>query len=513
MKWVRRIYGMQQLIECVPNFSDGRRPEVYQAIAAAIRRVDGVRVLDVSPDSDHNRTVITFVGDPAGVEEAAFQAIKTAASLIDLGQHKGEHPRIGATDVCPFIPIRGVSMADCVAFAKRLGQRVGQELGIAVYLYAEAATRPERIKLADIRKGEFEQWYNEVATNPARQPDYGPAIPQPWGATVIGARPFLIAYNIYLNTGRVELADLVARAVRTISGGLSNVQGLGFLVEGQAQVSMNLTNFEKTPIHRVQEMVRREAARYGLSITKAELVGLIPQAALIETAKWYLQLDDLQEKQILEYRLAEPENKLDGGMAGFVENVAASTPTPGGGSVAALAGTLAAALTQMVAGLTVGRKKYAAVDEQAQDILVAAGRLRAQLNEAIAADSAAFEALMAVNRNKTLNEEKRNHLMEEATIRAGEIPLQVARLSCQVAGLAQTIVAIGNVNAVTDGAAGAIMARAAVQTASLNVQINGLGLKNQQLAAQWKAEVQQLENAVNELAQKTLAEAAHRGGF
>lgn len=170
---------MQQLIECVPNFSDGRRPEVYNAIVTAIRGVSGVRVLDVSADSDHNRTVVTFVGDPAGVEEAAFQAIKTAARLIDLRQHTGEHPRIGATDVCPFIPVRGASLADCVAIAQRVGQRVGEELGIAVYLYAEAATRPERVKLADIRKGEFEQWYQEVATNPARQPDYGPALPQP----------------------------------------------------------------------------------------------------------------------------------------------------------------------------------------------------------------------------------------------------------------------------------------------------------------------------------------------
>ena len=352
---------MQPLVECVPNFSDGRNPEVYTAIADAIRAVRGTRVLNISADADHNRSVITFAGPPEAVLEGAFQAIATAARLINMDEHSGEHPRIGATDVCPFVPVRGVTMADCVALARRLGERVGAELDIPVYLYAEAATRPERVKLGDIRRGEYEKWREEVGKLPERQPDFGPAEPRTTGATVIGARPFLIAYNVYLNSDDVETANKIARAVRTSSGGLLNVQALGFLVEGQAQVSMNLLNFEKTPIYRVQEMVRREAARYGLAITRAELIGLVPQAALIDSARWYLQLDGLEEDEILEMRLAQVEAEESAGIAGMLpyellEATAAGTPTPGGGAIAAVAGALGAALAGMVAGLTVGRR-------------------------------------------------------------------------------------------------------------------------------------------------------------
>ncbi len=324
---------MQPLVECVPNFSNGRDPEVYNAIADAIRAVPGVQVLDVSADPDHNRTVVTFVGGPDDVVEAAFQGIRVARDLIDLDHHRGEHPRIGATDVCPFVPIRGITTEACVALARRLGKRVGEELGVAVYLYGAAATRPERESLSDIRKGQYELWKQEVASDPRRQPDFGPAEPRPWGATVIGARPFLIAYNLYLNSSDADLAERVAKAVRFSSGGLRFVQARGFLVEGQAQVSMNLTNFERTPIYRVQEMVRREAAQYGLAITRAELVGMIPQKALLNAAKWYLQLDPLPDDQVLELRLEKGEAEAaQPSAAPFVDVVAAATPTPGGGS-------------------------------------------------------------------------------------------------------------------------------------------------------------------------------------
>ncbi|MCA9934603.1 MAG: glutamate formimidoyltransferase, partial [Anaerolineales bacterium] len=369
---------MQQLVECVPNFSNGRSPEIYNRIADSIRAVHGVQVLDVSADPDHNRTVITFVGTPTAVEEAAYQAIKQAAQLINLDEHHGEHPRIGATDVLPLIPLRGITAQECVAMAQRIGKRAGKELGVAIYLYGAAATRPEREKLSDIRKGQYEKWKEEVATNPARQPDYGPTEPKTWGATVIGVRPFLIAYNIYLNSKHVEFAEKIARAVRFSSGGLRFVQAKGFLVEGQAQVSMNLTDFNKTPVYRVQEMVQREAARYGLTITKAELVGLTPQKAFMDAARWYLQLDGFREDQVLEYRLHD-EAAAGNTANAFLESVAANTPTPGGGSVAAMAGALAASLTQMVAGLTIGRKKYADVNETAQAILQKASLLRQQL--------------------------------------------------------------------------------------------------------------------------------------
>lgn len=511
---------MQQIVECVPNFSNGRNPEIYNSIADAIRGVPGVRVLDVSADADHNRTVITYVGEPAAVEEAAFRAITLAAQQINLDEHQGEHPRIGATDVCPFVPVRGVTVADCVQMAHRLGRRVGKELGIAVYLYGEAATRPEREKLADIRKGEYEKWKEEVATNPARQPDYGPAEPKTWGATVIGVRPFLIAYNLYLNTDKVAIADEIARSVRFLSGGLRFVQAKGFLVEGQGQVSMNLTNFEKTPIHRVQEMVKREAARYGLTVTKAELVGLTPQKALIDAAQWYLQIDGLRDDQVLENRLAEspqPESKETAEFGiiphPFLEAVAGGTPTPGGGSVAALAGALGAGLAQMVAGLTIGRKKYAEVSVEASEILSQADELRQQLTQAITEDSAAFEQVMAVNRNKTLSDEARAEASEKATIGAGEVPLRVAQWSLEVAKLAYRIAQIGNVNAVSDAAAGVMMAQAAVRTAVLNVKINSVNLKNRQLAETWKAAGNALEQEVAALVDAATAVAAERGGF
>ncbi len=504
---------MQQLVECVPNFSDGRNPDVYNGIADVIRSVSGVNVLDVSADPDHNRTVITFAGTPAAVEEAAFRAIALAARQINLDKHEGVHPRIGATDVCPFIPIKNVTSQECVAMAHRLGKRVGEELGIAVYLYGDAATRPNRKKLSAIRQGEYELWKEEVGTNPERQPDYGPAEAKPWGATVIGVRPFLIAYNLYLNSDNVAIADRIARAVRFTGGGLRFVQAKGFLVDGQAQVSMNLTNFEKTPIYRVQEMVKREAAQYGLTVTKAELVGLIPQKALLETAKWYLQLDDMQEEQLLEHRLAESEAETGPALADFVASVASSQPTPGGGSAAALTGALGAALAQMVAGLTLGRKKYADAQTAAANIKNQAEQLRQQLTAAIAEDAAAFEALMAVYRNKELDKEAKTAAVEAATVGAGEVPLRVARLSREVAQLAQDIAAIGNVNAATDAAVAALMANAAVQAAALNARVNAASLRDQTLAAQWRAEVETLQAETAAITEQTLATAAERGGY
>ncbi|MBI3760630.1 MAG: glutamate formimidoyltransferase, partial [Chloroflexi bacterium] len=296
---------MAPLIECVPNFSEGRRPEVIEAIASAIRAAPGAQLLNVSSDHDHNRTVITMAGAPEGVEAAAFAAIAKAAELIDLDRHTGEHPRLGATDVVPFIPIRDATMADCVAIARRLGERVGRELNIPVYLYEAAATRPDRENLENIRRGQYEALKVEIETNPDRKPDFGPAKLGKAGATVIGARPFLVAYNVYLTTSDVEIAKKIAKALRHSSGGLRFVKALGLLVEGQAQVSMNLTDFNKTPVHRAVEMIRREAARYGCAIVRSELVGMIPQAALMDAAQWYLQLDGLQSDQILENKLVQ----------------------------------------------------------------------------------------------------------------------------------------------------------------------------------------------------------------
>src|SRR5512132_2670357 len=313
-----------QLIESIPNFSEARRPEVIDQIVAAIQSVEDVKLLDLSSDLDDNRTVLTFAGSPFAVEEAAFRAIKTASELIDLNNHTGEHPRIGATDVCPFVPLSEATMEECVAVAKQLGQRVGSELGIPVYLYEAAATRSERTNLENIRKGQYEGLKAESESNPERVPDFGPAKLGTAGATVIGARNPLIAFNVYLTTSDADIAKKIAKAVRQSSGGLRYVKGLGMLVEGRAQVSMNLTNFRETPVARVVEMVRREAQRYGVGIHHTELVGLIPQEALTDAAVWYMQLDQFDNSQVLESRLFDSSVSVpDGSGPSFIEELAA----------------------------------------------------------------------------------------------------------------------------------------------------------------------------------------------
>ncbi len=294
---------MKQIVECVPNFSEGRRQEVIDRIVAAMAQVPGTSVLDVQSDVDHNRSVVTLVGSPEAALEAAFQGIASAAQLIDMEHHHGAHPRMGATDVVPFVPVQGATMDDCVALARRLGERVGTELGIPVYLYEEAATRPERRNLADVRRGEYEGLKAEMAAEPGRTPDFGPAHLGTAGATAIGARPPLIAFNVYLNSTDAAPAKAIAKAVRHSSGGLHFVKALGLLVDGQAQISMNLTDYRQTPIHRVVEMIRTEAARRGLTITRCEVVGLLPAQALFEASQFYLQLHDLPAGQILENRL------------------------------------------------------------------------------------------------------------------------------------------------------------------------------------------------------------------
>lgn len=296
---------MRPIVECVPNFSEGRRRDVIDRIVQAMREAPGIQLLDVQSDADHNRSVVTAVGAPQEIAGMAFRGIAAAAELIDLDHHRGAHPRMGATDVVPFVPVRGVSMQECVQLARQLGERVGRELRIPVYLYEEAALRPERRDLASVRRGEYEGIKADIATNPSRQPDYGPAQLGPAGATAIGARAPLIAFNAYLNTADVAPAKAIARAIRASTGGLRCVKALGLLVEGQAQVSMNLTDHRQTPIHRVVEMIRSEAARYGLAVTRCEVVGLLPAGALLDAAQFYLQLQGMSPDQVLENRLGD----------------------------------------------------------------------------------------------------------------------------------------------------------------------------------------------------------------
>lgn len=301
----------QPLVECVPNFSEGRRAEVVDAIVASIRATPGVDVLDVQSDADHNRSVVTFVAPPHNVVAGAFAGVREAARLIDMQTHNGEHPRIGAADVVPFVPIRDVSMDQCVELARELGRRVGDELGIPVYLYEAAATRPERHNLADVRRGEYEGLRTSLGVDAARDPDFGPRSLGSAGATAVGARAPLIAYNVYLNSADVAIAKRVAAAIRHSSGGLRFVKALGLLVDGRAQVSINMTDFRRTPLQRVWELIAVEAARYGAVAVESEIVGLVPEDALLDAAEHYLRLNRFRRGQVLERRLDEARDDAD----------------------------------------------------------------------------------------------------------------------------------------------------------------------------------------------------------
>src|SRR6266852_2047750 len=419
---------MKRLIECVPNFSEGRAPARVDALVAAMSTVEGVYVLDREMDADHNRSVITLAGEPEAVAEAALRGVGKAAELIDLTRHTGAHPRVGATDVLPFVPVEGVTIEDCVALAKKVGREIWERYRIPVYFYEAAATRPDRNNLENIRKGQFEGLRDEVLRNPDRAPDVGePRLHPTAGATVVGARKFLIAYNINLNTPDVAIANKIARAIRFSSGGLRFAKAMGVDLKARrlAQVSINLTDFEQTPIHRVFEMVKREAERFGCAIVGSEIVGLVPKKAIEMAADFYLQLENFSPAQVLENRLAsalagvplESQDRLAGLARPFLDTVAEPTATPGGGSVAALAGALAASLGQMVAGLSRKKKSQSAYVEQ---LSAAVAELRAAaeaLAEAIDRDATSYEAVMAAAKlPKETKEDER--LREEAIQRA-----------------------------------------------------------------------------------------------
>src|SRR5215475_8563709 len=391
---------MSTLVECVPNFSEGRDKAKVDTIVDAMKG-DGVFVLDREMDSDHNRCVITLVGEREAVQEAAIRGVGKSAELIDLNQHQGAHPRMGAADVVPFIPIEGVTIEDCVAIARHVGEQIWKRYQIPVYLYEAAATSPERQNLENIRRGQFEGIRAEIATIPARKPDFGdPRVHPTAGATVVGARKFLIAYNVFLNTPDVEIAKKVAKAVRFSSGGLRFVKGAGFSVRGLAQVSMNLTDFEQTPVHRVFEYVKREAARYGVMPISSEIVGLIPKKALEQAAEWFLQVENFDSSLILENRLTAvmggktAVGGLRAGVEPFVEQLAAPTAAPGGGSAAAASGAMAAGLAHMVASMSRGKKAYLQHESQLSEAIARLSQLREELKAAIDADAESYNSVM-----------------------------------------------------------------------------------------------------------------------
>ena len=495
-----------KLVECVPNFSEGRRPEVITAIRDAIAAVDGVSVLDVSSDASHNRSVITFVAPAETAVDAAFAGIKVAAERIDLSKHTGEHPRIGATDVVPFIPLEGSTMEDCIALARALGERVGRELKIPVYLYERAATTPTRENLADVRRGEFEGLREELGKNPARNPDFGPSKIHPTsGAIAIGARPFLVAYNVYLGpASNLQIAKNIAKAVRGSSGGFKYVKGLGLEVDEQAQVSMNLVDTEKTPLHIAFDFVKMRAETEGAQVTWSEIVGLVPEKVLLDTAVSHLRLREFTPAQLLERQVREV---MSGGesVSGFLASVASSNPVPGGGSVAAHAGALAAALTQMVAGLTIGKKKYTAVDSEMKEAALKAVALGNQLTSLVKRDA---EAYALVSEAYKLPKEpadaaaRRSETVTNALLKAAEVPLETARAAVEVAQLAALVAEKGNTNAVTDAGVAALLAAAAARGAAYNVRVNVQALEDKSRGQSLAREAEQLVKKAGEHAER-----------
>jgi glutamate formiminotransferase/formiminotetrahydrofolate cyclodeaminase len=507
-----------KLIECVPNFSEGRDRAVIDAIAQEIVATPGAVLLDVDPGAATNRTVVTFIGEPEAVEEAAFRAIKKAAATIDMSQHFGEHPRQGATDVCPFVPVSGATMEDCVALARRLGKRVGEELDIPVYLYEAAAVRPDRKSLADIRKGEYEALPLKLK-DPNFEPDFGPArFNARSGATVIGAREFLIAYNVNLNTRDKKLANAIAQAlreagksVRSASGPTTQIPGrfkecraVGWYIEefGRAQVSINLTNYKVTPVHDVFDAACEEAAKLGLRVTGSELVGLIPREALLAAGDHYLakqgKTNGVPEKErvhtavlslglselapfdasrkVIEYRYAgAPKGLVAMTLRDFADELSSSSPAPGGGSVAALCGALSSSLVAMVAALTWSKSGMEATRPGMKSAGTEAQSLKDWFLAAVDRDTDAFNAVLAANRlpKKTPDEiATRTSAIESANKGAAKIPLEVLEATLRALELGIRVATDGNPLSVSDAGVAGAAALAAAEGAALNVRIN-----------------------------------------
>jgi glutamate formiminotransferase/formiminotetrahydrofolate cyclodeaminase len=480
---------MSTLVECVPNFSEGRDKAKVDAIVDAMK-MDGVFLLDREMDSDHNRCVITLVGEREAIQEAAIRGVGKAAELIDLRVHQGAHPRMGAADVVPFIPIDGVTVEDCVAMARHVGEQIWKRYQVPVYLYEAAATSPERQNLENIRRGQFEGIRADIATNPARKPDYGEArMHSSAGATAVGARKPLIAYNVFLNTPDVEIAKKIAKAVRFSSGGMRFVKGAGFLVRGLAQVSMNLTDFEQTPVHRVFEVVKREATRYGAIPISSEIVGLIPKKALESAAEWFLQVENFDSSLILENRLAAvmggkmAVGGLRAGVEPFVEQLAAPTATPGGGSAAAASGAMAAGLAAMVASMSRGKKAYLQHEPELSEAIARLAQLREELKTAIDADAESYNAVMKAYK-QAKESANADGVIDAALKQATSVPLSVAEQAREVTEIVERLKPITNPNMKSDLTTATALARAAIQGALANVEINLESLKDASFAAE-----------------------------
>jgi glutamate formiminotransferase / formiminotetrahydrofolate cyclodeaminase len=503
---------MPRLIECVPNFSEGRDAAKIDALVAAMQSVEGVYVLDRESDADHNRCVITLAGEPEPVAEAALRGVGKALELIDLTKHSGAHPRLGATDVVPFIPVDGVSIEDCVALAKKVGAEVWSRYKIPVYFYEAAATRPDRTNLENVRKGQFEGVRDEVLKNPGRAPDVGdPRLHPTAGAVIVGARKFLIAYNINLNTPDVSIANKIAKAIRFSSGGLRYVKSMGVDLRARhtAQVSINMTDYEQTPLHRVFEMVRSEAARHGASIIGSEIVGLVPKRAIEMTADFYLQFENFSPAQVFENRLAAalsgaPLESGPGKLAAlarpFLDAVAEPTATPGGGSVSAFAGGLAAALAQMVAGLSRKKKSQAAYVDQLSQAVADMHAAAAELTAAIDRDAASYDAVLAAFKlpKETPEDQRlRDEAIQKATRGAAEVPLSVARKSAEIFDRLGQLEAISSASMLSDLRVARLMAAAGARGALANVAINLDSISDASFVASMRKQSAEIESRLS----------------
>ncbi len=551
---------MKQLVECVPNFSEGRDRALIDKIVAAMAAVKGVKVLDVDPGADTNRTVVTLIGEPAPVSEAAFQGIRKAAELIDMSKHHGAHPRIGATDVCPFVPVSGVTMADCAELARGLGRRVGEELGIPAYLYEAAAATPRRQNLADIRAGEYEGLEDKLK-DPEWKPDFGPAkFHARAGATVIGAREFLIAYNINFNTRDAALVNDIALEIREkgrlkkdakgaavkdergekvfVPGKFKSVKAIGWYIEqyGCAQLSINFTNYKISPVHEVFVEVCKQAEARGLRVTGSELVGLIPKQALLDAGAFFLArqgkptgvpeeerihiavkslgLTDLTpfdpQKKIIEYSVEadNPPRLQRMNLREFANELSTDSPAPGGGSVASLAGALAAGLAAMVSNLTAGKKGYEAHRELMLRVGIDGQRLKDEFLYDIDRDTDAFNEVMAAMKlPKKTDEEKtaRAAAMEAANKGATLVPLGVLQRCVPALELARDMARHGNRNSISDAGVGGLMGRAAAEGAYYNVLINLKGLEDKAFVEQTRAAADAAVARANALADEIAA--------
>jgi len=506
-----------KIVECVPNFSEGRRKEVIDALTEAMRSVEGVKVLDVEYDQDHNRSVFTLIGEPQKVKEAVLKASRLAVEKIDLNKHKGAHPRMGAVDVVPFIPLHGITIGECIELSKEFAEEFSKTCGVPVYLYAKSATRPDRVDLPNIREGEFEGLKKLIGTDSTKDPDYGPRKIHPTaGCTATGARNFLIAFNADLNTTDLRVAKACADAVRASTGGFVNVQAMGIDLpkRGMTQISMNLTNPRLTKMHQVLEVVRSEARRHGATVVATEIVGMVPLFTLIDTLSYYLQVEKLEDSMILDlYYLAgaqEPTKKTftEMSLIEFGDEVRRASATPGGGSVAAVMGSYGAGLVCMVSGLSLSGRKFAAVHDQMVELRHAEETDRGVLMDLVEKDSAAFEDVLSAFRlPEATDAEKRTKAekVESATKHASEVPLQTMQNSFKALERAKVVAEKGNPNAITDAGVAAIALFGAIEGAALNVRINLGNIRDKVFVKKMSDEAERLTTNGRKLKEETLA--------